>query len=178
MHGNREISYLAASEVMERSASGRRGAEADEARQEKSDLFIIALKPTNKPGRLGAELVGVSLGRQTLERNPLRELRVWTAEHLTADLSVPALAQRVGMSPRNFQRGFTSGAGKSPARYVEELRIETARRLLERTTQSMDEIADYCGFGSADVLARAFTRVLQLTPGEYRSRFRSSGIGK
>src|SRR5258708_22036628 len=42
---------------MERSASGRRGVEADEARQEKSDLFIIALKPTNKPGRLGAGLV-------------------------------------------------------------------------------------------------------------------------
>jgi hypothetical protein len=39
-----------------------------------------------------------------MERNPLRELRVWMAEHLTADLSVPALAQRVAMSPRNFQR--------------------------------------------------------------------------
>jgi AraC-like DNA-binding protein len=87
----------------------------------------------------------VSLGKQSMERNPLRELRVWMAEHLTADLSVPALAQRVAMSPRNFQRVFTSGAGKSPARYVEELRIETARRLLERTTQSMDEIADCCG---------------------------------
>ena len=120
----------------------------------------------------------VSLGRQSMERNPLRELRVWMAEHLTADLSVPALAQRVAMSPRNFQRVFTNEAGKSPARYVEELRIETARRLLERTTQSMDEIADRCGFGSADVLARAFTRVLQATPGEYRNRFRSSGIGK
>jgi transcriptional regulator GlxA family with amidase domain len=59
-----------------------------------------------------------------------------------------------------------------------ELRIEAARRLLERTTQSMDEIADRCGFGSADVLARAFTRVLQSTPGEYRNRFRSSGMGK
>jgi transcriptional regulator GlxA family with amidase domain len=120
----------------------------------------------------------VSLRRQSLERNPLRELRVWMAEHLTANLSVPALAQRVAMSPRNFQRVFTSGVGKSPAHYVEELRIETARRLLERTTQSLDEIADGCGFGSADVMARAFTRVLQLTPGEYRSRFRSSGIGK
>jgi transcriptional regulator GlxA family with amidase domain len=120
----------------------------------------------------------VSLGKQSLERNPLRELRVWMAEHLTADLSIPALARRVAMSPRNFQRVFTSAAGKSPARYVEELRIETARRLLERTTQSMDEIADHCGFGSADVLSRAFTRVLRLTPGEYRSRFRSSGIGK
>ena len=118
----------------------------------------------------------VSLAKQSLERNPLRELRVWMAEHLTADLSVPALAKRVAMSPRNFQRVFTSSMGKPPAHYVEELRIETARRLLERTTQSMDEIADQCGFASADVLSRAFTRVLRLTPGEYRSRFRSSGI--
>jgi transcriptional regulator GlxA family with amidase domain len=70
----------------------------------------------------------VSLGRQSIERNPLRELRVWMAEHLTADLSVPAMAQRVAMSPRNFQRVFTNEAGKSAARYVEELRIETARR--------------------------------------------------
>ena len=120
----------------------------------------------------------VSLEAQSAERKPLHELRVWMAEHLTADLSVPALAQRVAMSPRNFQRVFTSEAGKSPARYVEELRLETARRFLERTTESMDEIADRCGFGSSDVLARAFTRILRLTPGDYRSRFKSSGIGK
>ena len=118
----------------------------------------------------------MTLAEQSLERKPLRELRVWMAEHLTGDLSVPALAKRVAMSPRNFQRVFTSSMGKSPARYVEELRIETARRLLERTTLSMDEIADHCGFSSPDVLSRAFTRVLRLTPGEYRSRFRSSGI--
>lgn len=61
------------------------------------------------------------------------------------------------MSQRNFQRVFTSEAGKSPARYVEDLRLETARRLLERTTESVEEIADRCGFGSANVMARAFT---------------------
>ena len=118
----------------------------------------------------------VSLGSQTGEKNALHELIVWITEHLDKDLSIPVLASRTAMSPRNFHRVFTSGAGKSPARYVEELRIETARRLLERTTQSIDEIADHCGFGSSDVLARAFTRVLQVTPGEYRSRFRSSRI--
>ncbi len=129
-----------------------------------------------RPGHQGQ--FSVSLGAQSSERKPLHELRVWMAEHLAADLSVPALAQRVAMSPRNFQRVFTGEAAKSPARYVEELRIETARRLLERTTHSMDEIADRCGFGGADVMARAFSRVLQSTPGEYRNRFRSSGIGK
>jgi transcriptional regulator GlxA family with amidase domain len=71
----------------------------------------------------------VSLETQSVERKPLHELRVWMAEHLTTDLSVPALARRVAMSSRNFQRVFTSEAGKSPARYVEELRIETAAPL-------------------------------------------------
>jgi len=135
-------------------------------------LVVFLRRPGNQ------SQFSVSLGTQSMERKPLHELRVWMAEHLAADLSVPALAQRVGMSQRNFQRIFTSEAGKSPARYVEELRIETARRLLERTSQSMDEIADHCGFSSSDVLARAFTRILRSTPGEYRSRFRSSGIGK
>lgn len=111
-------------------------------------------------------------------KKPLHELRVWMADPLTADLSVPALARRVAISPRNFQRVFTSETGQTPARYVEELRLETSRRLLERTTQSLDEIADRCGFASADVLGRAFTRVLLTTPSEYRSRFLSSGIGK
>jgi transcriptional regulator GlxA family with amidase domain len=120
----------------------------------------------------------VSLATQAGERKPLHELRVWMAEHLTADLSVPALARRVAMSPRNFQRVFTSETGRTPARYVEELRLETSRRLLERTTQSLDEIADRCGFASADVLGRAFTRILLTTPSEYRNRFLSSGIGK
>jgi transcriptional regulator GlxA family with amidase domain len=120
----------------------------------------------------------VSLATQSSERRPLHELRVWMAEHLTADFSVPALAQRVAMSPRNFQPVFTAETGKSPARYVEELRLEAARRLLERTTLSMDEIANRCGFGSADVFGRVFVRLLQATPGEYRGRFLSSGIGK
>lgn len=119
----------------------------------------------------------VSLATQSTERKPLHELRVWMAEHLTTDLSATALSRRVAMSPRNFQRVFTAETGKSPARYVEELRIETARRLLERTTRSVREIAEHCGFGGADVFARAFVRMLQTTPAEYRNRFFSSGAG-
>lgn len=118
----------------------------------------------------------VSLRAQSKERKPLHELQVWMAEHLAADLSVPALARRVVMSERNFQRAFTAETGKPPAHYVEELRLEAVRRLLERTNQSLEEIAAQCGFGSADVLRRAFARLLHSTPGEYRRRFVSSGI--
>jgi transcriptional regulator GlxA family with amidase domain len=116
----------------------------------------------------------VSLAVQSAERKPLQELQVWMAENLKADLSVPVLASRVAMSPRNFQRVFTAKIGQPPAHYVEELRVEAARRKLERTTQSLDEIADLCGFASADVMGRCFNRLLETTPGEYRSRFGSS----
>lgn len=118
----------------------------------------------------------VSLASQAAERRPLQELRVWMAEHLTADLSVPALARRVAMSPRNFQRVFAAETGTSPARFAESLRVEAARRHLERTDDGLDAIAERCGFGSADVLGRSFARLLKTTPGEYRSRFHSSGI--
>jgi transcriptional regulator GlxA family with amidase domain len=117
----------------------------------------------------------VSLAAQSAERKPLRELQVWMTEHLRETLAVPQLAERVAMSPRNFQRVFTREIGKSPAHYVEELRVEAARRKLERTSQSLAEIADHCGFASADVMARSFNRVLATTPSEYRARFRSSG---
>jgi transcriptional regulator GlxA family with amidase domain len=136
-------------------------------------MMVVFLK---RPGN--QTQFSVSLEAQKTDRKPLHELQVWLAEHLSADLSVEALAKRVAMSPRNFQRLFTAEAGKSPARYVEELRIEAARRHLERTTQSLDEIADRCGFRSADVMGRVFVRLLHATPGEYRGRFRSSGIQK
>ncbi|SDT97167.1 transcriptional regulator, AraC family with amidase-like domain [Verrucomicrobium sp. GAS474] len=136
-------------------------------------MMVVFLK---RPGNQAQ--FSVSLAAQKTESKPLHELRVWMAEHLSADLSVEALARRVAMSPRNFQRVFAGEAGKPVARYVEELRIEAARRHLERTTQSLDEIAGRCGFKCADTMGRAFVRSLHATPGEYRSRFRSSGIGK
>ncbi len=118
----------------------------------------------------------VSLGSQTGEKNALHELVVWIAEHLDKDLSIPVLASRTAMSPRNFHRVFTTTVGKSPARFVEELRVEAARRQIERTAKSLDEIAARCGLGSADAMRRSFLRLLDSTPSEYRSRFRSSGI--
>jgi transcriptional regulator GlxA family with amidase domain len=79
------------------------------------------------------------------------------------------------MSERNFQRVFTREIGKSPALYVEEVRIEAVRRRLENTTRSLEEIAAACGFNSADVMSRSFQRHLRTTPTEYRARFRTSG---
>jgi transcriptional regulator GlxA family with amidase domain len=136
-------------------------------------MLVVFLKRPGNQTQFSA-----SLAEQKTERKPLHELQVWMAAHLNFDLSVEALAQRVAMSRRNFQRVFAAEIGLPPARYIEKLRVEAARRYLERSTQGLDEIADRCGFGSADVMGRVFMRVLRITPGEYRGRFRSSGIRK
>lgn len=133
-------------------------------------LVVFLCRPGNQAQ------FSVSLQEQTSEDRPLRDLQIWMLEHLANDLSVPALAAKAAMSERNFQRVFTREMGKSPAHYVEEIRIEAVRRKLERSTQGMEEIARACGFGSADVMGRCFMRQLKTTPVEYRARFRSSGI--
>jgi transcriptional regulator GlxA family with amidase domain len=133
-------------------------------------LVVFLCRPGNQAQ------FSVSLREQTTEYRPLRDLQVWMLEHLSGDLSVPALAERAAMSERNFQRVFTREMGKAPAHYVEEIRVEAVRRKLERSNQSMEEIASACGFGSADVMRRSFLRQVKITPAEYRERFRSSGI--
>jgi transcriptional regulator GlxA family with amidase domain len=133
-------------------------------------LVVFLCRPGNQAQ------FSVSLREQTTESRPLRDLQVWMLDHLADDLSVPALAARAAMSDRNFQRVFTREMGKSPAHYVEEIRIEAVRRKLERSTQSMEEIAAACGFNSADVMGRSFQRQLKVTPAEYRTRFKTTGI--
>ena len=105
-------------------------------------------------------------------RDPLRELQAWIAEHPDADHSVERLAARVAMSPRNFARVFRSEVGCTPAVYVERTRVEVARRLLETTALTVDEISRAAGFGTAETFRRAFARRVGASPTEYRDRFR------
>ncbi|MFU2317396.1 GlxA family transcriptional regulator [Rahnella sp. PCH160] len=102
---------------------------------------------------------------------PIRELQLWLPQNLTVELSVDVLAERVAMSPRNFTRVFTRETGITPAKYVEEVRLNAARQRLEQTTQGVEQIAQATGFGSGLNLRRVFERNLQLTPTEYRERF-------
>jgi transcriptional regulator GlxA family with amidase domain len=88
-------------------------------------------------------------------------------------LGLAALAGRAGLSERHFARVFTAQVGLSPARYVERVRIEAARRRLERDETTTAVIAKECGFGSAETLRRAFHRHLGVSPDDYRQRFRS-----
>ncbi|HVN84128.1 MAG TPA: GlxA family transcriptional regulator [Candidatus Binatia bacterium] len=122
-----------------------------------------------RPG--GQSQFSAQLAVQSADREPIRELQSWIADHLEADLSVPALAARVAMSPRNFARVFTQQVGVTPARFVETLRIEAARRRLEESTHGVDLVAAQCGFGSAEAMRLAFQRRLRVAPTAYRHRF-------
>lgn len=75
------------------------------------------------------------------------------------------------MSERSFARRFTREVGTSPARFVERLRLDEARRLLETTDATIDDVASRCGFERAEVFRRAFRRAFATSPGEYRERF-------
>ncbi|AWI27759.1 GlxA family transcriptional regulator [Streptomyces tirandamycinicus] len=100
------------------------------------------------------------------------DLRTWIGEHLTEDLSADALATRLHLSVRHFSRLFRRRTGTTPAAYVESVRLEEARRLLQDGDHGLPEIAAVSGLGSVESLHRSFRRRLGTTPAEYRRRFR------
>ena len=103
-----------------------------------------ALMYLRRPGRHSQ--ISPILQLQMCEREPPRDLQTWMLGHLHLPLTVEDLADQVHMSPRNFARSFVTGVGATPARFLETLRLEAARRRLEETGRSMDQIASECGF--------------------------------
>jgi transcriptional regulator GlxA family with amidase domain len=104
----------------------------------------------------------------------LRALLSWVAEHPDEDLSVSALARQAAMSERTFARAFVEQTGRTPAAYVESVRVDVARRLLETTDLTVAAIARQAGFGSDVTLHRAFRRGVGTTPDQYRRHFAST----
>ncbi len=90
----------------------------------------------------------------------------------TDDHRVDLLARRVGMSSRHFARMFSSELGESPGRYVERVRVETGRNLLETTDEPVATVASLAGFHSSETFRRAFLRIVGVAPDLYRRRFR------
>lgn len=120
----------------------------------------------------GQSQFSVPLSAPPAERRDIDELRMYIAEHLGADLSAPALAERMCLSERHFARVFRQETGTTPAAYVEAARVEAARRLLESTDQPLEEVATGSGLGSVETLHRALRRQIGTTPAAYRRRFR------
>jgi transcriptional regulator GlxA family with amidase domain len=115
------------------------------------------------------------LEAQPAQREPIRALQSFVTEHPEAALDLPAMASRAGMSVRHFTRVFRSEVGATPAAYVESIRLDSARRLIETTALSVERVAAETGFGTSESLRRAFARGVGLSPREYRARFGSMG---
>ncbi|OUL98232.1 GlxA family transcriptional regulator [Variovorax sp. JS1663] len=119
----------------------------------------------------GAEQPQLSraLEAQATASDRLRELVAWIGTHLQDDLSVDALAAQAQMSPRHFARAFAAQAGCTPARFVEQARVEAAAQLLRRTRWTQERVASRSGFGSVDAFQRAFVRQQGMTPQAFRA---------
>jgi len=122
-----------------------------------------------RPG--GQAQFSAQLRAQTAQRAPLREVQQWISEHLAADLSVSALAARAGLSARQFARAFAAETGIPPGKHVAAVRLEAARRMLEESRLSVEQVARACGYGTAEAMRRAFVHALGVPPSSYRSRF-------
>lgn len=134
-------------------------------------LVLFVQRPSSQ-----AQL-SVALQSPSSLRRPLHDLQIWIADHTDSDLRVPELAQRVGMSPRNFARSFTRELGMTPAAYVEKVRLEAACRRLELGDDSLEHVALDVGFGTVETMRRTFKRVLDVNPASYRAlRRRSSTV--
>jgi transcriptional regulator GlxA family with amidase domain len=99
-------------------------------------------------------------------------LHAWIADNLRGDLSVGSLADAAGMSERSFIRHYRQATGMTPARAIEQVRVESARHMLE-LGRPVKRVAANCGFGSEETMRRSFLRLLGTTPQAYRERFSS-----
>jgi transcriptional regulator GlxA family with amidase domain len=132
---------------------------------------VVFLRRPGNQAQFSAQLAA-----QTARREPLRDVQQWITEHPAADLSVEALAARARLSPRHFARAFRAETGATPGRYVDRVRLEHARRLLEDTADGVEEISRASGYGTPEAMRRAFVKALGAAPAEYRRRFSPAAV--
>lgn len=131
--------------------------------------LLVYLK---RPG--GQEQYSQALQRQTEAPERLADLLGWMQSHLGDELTVETLAERMHLSPRQLSRLFDAQLGISPARYVEQLRLDEARRRLLEPACRVQRLAVSLGYTSADAFRRAFQRRHGVAPSEYAARFATS----
>lgn len=142
--------------------------EEDHGRQRAKSIardLVMYLRRSSGQAQFSMFLVDPAIGRNAIER-----LLEWLPNNLQRDLAVEPLAAKCAMSPRHFARVFAEQTGTTPARFVERLRVEAVRELLEDTRLSLGQISHRCGFASADSMRRAFLRAFAVTPSRYSAR--------
>jgi len=108
----------------------------------------------------------------------IRSAQKWIATHFSVASPIEEMVSRSKLTERTFKRRFTAATGLSPIAYVQRLRIEDAKRRLERTESSVDEISWKVGYEEPAFFRRLFKRVTGISPGAYRKRFRIPDYAK
>ena len=150
---------------------------------------IAGLIERRHPHRDGAYFAGLALLHLILARPEIRwaggvipdgvrrALRHIEMEY-GARLAIPGLAQEAGMSVRGFTAAFRRACGKSPARYITEIRVREAAHLLLETVGSIDVIAERTGFPNRHHFSRVFKAVTGESPAQFRQRHGEGGLGR
>lgn len=102
----------------------------------------------------------------------VRDAQEWLASHFTVASPVEEAVKRSGLPERSFKRRFTHATGYSPIAYIQNLRIQDAKRRLERTETPVDEISWKVGYEDPAFFRRLFKRLTGITPGAYRRKFK------
>jgi len=131
----------------------------------------IARRMVVPPQREGGQRQYVESPVPVVGCDTLQPVLEWAVEHLDEDLSVGALARRALMSERTFARRFRAETGSTPHQWVSGQRVLLARRMLESTDASVDQIAARTGLGTAAILRHHFTRIVGASPQAYRRNF-------
>ncbi|WP_443071027.1 GlxA family transcriptional regulator [Streptomyces sp. NBC_01476] len=145
-----------------------RGAEV--ARAVAKDLVVFMQRPG------GQSQFSVRTRAPHARQETLRRVLDAVAEDPGADHGLSAMARRAGISSRQVTRLFSDEVGTTPARYVERIRLEAARAMLETGDDPLSAVARRTGFGSTESLRRAFVRHLKVTPSAFRARFHTTGV--
>ncbi len=120
----------------------------------------------------GQSQYSADLARQTKDaKGEFAALHHWLHNNLERPIDVNDMAEHCAMSARSFSRWYKAAVGISPAKSLEHMRVDAARKLLEDTDRSTKVIAKRCGFGDQEKMRRAFHRHLQTSPSQYRSVF-------
>lgn len=122
-----------------------------------------------RPG--GQSQFSSELYAQATDTGRLGALIQWIVAHPAERLTVDRLAERAAMSERTFARAFVAETGTTPARFVEKVRLDAARRLLGESRHPTERVAVLSGFSGAEQMRRTFLRHLGVTPQDYRRRF-------
>jgi transcriptional regulator GlxA family with amidase domain len=128
--------------------------------------LVLYLK---RPG--GQTQFSTHLRAQMVTNGSLSAVFTWLENNFRLKITVDDLAEHACMSPRNFARTFLRETGTTPAKYIEQVRLEHVIRLLEDTRQPIASVALECGFSSTGQLRHAFHRHFGIGPIAYRERF-------